>query len=410
MARLKYYNTKTNAWETVDSTFGTGDVKSVNGVEPDANGNIEIGIPEMPEINYPVTSVNGMTGDVVIEVGSEQVQSNLSQNDPEAPDYVKGRTHYEENNQTVIEWDGSTEGRDMFIAGEDEYALRFYKISDLTPTKEELVGATMTANGETNTIPEELVNEYIEGSHAWVSGLLVVFYAKDIINTDGIAISAPSTGLYINAELSSVSLTYGSTVVHQLDEKWIPDSIARKTDVTWENLPDKPFGDNQTVIEWNNSTDTTGSDSFEYGSSIFAKISDIAPGVSELDSAIISMTADGNTQSFVAKDAYGDSSNWWLVQNKVIDFGGMVLIVHDTDIEEGVTETAIPSTGTYFNLNMLNQFNAERLLLTYGSTKTIEPKFLPKLTAIADLTEAPTAEDFNALLAALRSAGYLATE
>lgn len=45
-----------------------------------------------------------------------------------------------------------------------------------------------------------------------------------------------------------------------------------------------------------------------------------------------------------------------------------------------------------------------------GETCKINPKCLPKIAAIADLTAAPTAEDFNALLAALRSAGYLATE
>ena len=38
----------------------------------------------------------------------------------------------------------------------------------------------------------------------------------------------------------------------------------------------------------------------------------------------------------------------------------------------------------------------------------INAKYLPKATAIADLTEAPTAEDFNALLISLREAGYLA--
>lgn len=45
--------------------LGDGTVKSVNGVSPDENGNVEIDIPE-PEV--PVTSVNGMTGDVVIAV------------------------------------------------------------------------------------------------------------------------------------------------------------------------------------------------------------------------------------------------------------------------------------------------------------------------------------------------------
>lgn len=58
-----------------------------------------IGSAEMPEITFPVTSVNGMTGDVVIEVGAgsgtgSSVQSDYNQNDPIAADYIKNRTHY----------------------------------------------------------------------------------------------------------------------------------------------------------------------------------------------------------------------------------------------------------------------------------------------------------------------------
>ena len=51
-----------------------GKVRTVNGIEPDANGNIDIEIPEIeiPEINYPVTSVNGMTGDVVIAIPEQK--------------------------------------------------------------------------------------------------------------------------------------------------------------------------------------------------------------------------------------------------------------------------------------------------------------------------------------------------
>lgn len=40
--------------------------------------------------------------------------------------------------------------------------------------------------------------------------------------------------------------------------------------------------------------------------------------------------------------------------------------------------------------------------------QTIDPSYLPKADAVDDLTEAPTMDDFNALLASLRAAGYLA--
>lgn len=41
------------------------------------------------------------------------------------------------------------------------------------------------------------------------------------------------------------------------------------------------------------------------------------------------------------------------------------------------------------------------------SLTPIDPKFIPKVAAVSDITSAPTAEQFNALLAALRNAGYM---
>lgn len=54
-----------------------------------------------------------------------------------------------------------------------------------------------------------------------------------------------------------------------------------------------------------------------------------------------------------------------------------------------------------------------RLKISYSNAadagvKTLDPKYLPKADAVADVSAAPTAEEFNALLAALREAGYLA--
>lgn len=70
-----------------------------------------IGNIEIPEVNYPVTSVNGMTGDVVIEftvngaepdengdikieVGSDQIQADWEQNNSEQVDFIKNKPFY----------------------------------------------------------------------------------------------------------------------------------------------------------------------------------------------------------------------------------------------------------------------------------------------------------------------------
>lgn len=63
MARIKYFNSVTGQWEYADSQHSTGSgenvdltgvVKSVNGVTPDENGNVEITIPDTGgNIGYP---------------------------------------------------------------------------------------------------------------------------------------------------------------------------------------------------------------------------------------------------------------------------------------------------------------------------------------------------------------------
>lgn len=45
-----------------------------------------------------------------------------------------------------------------------------------------------------------------------------------------------------------------------------------------------------------------------------------------------------------------------------------------------------------------------------ASVITLDEKYIPKAAAVSDVTATPTAEEFNALLAALRNAGLMATE
>lgn len=156
--------------------------------------------------------------------GTEQVQADWGQNDPEAPDYVKGRTHWEESNQTVIEWDGDTEGRDSTVIGEDT----FYKVSDDTPGMPELVGAHLTfVTGEQFVVAE---SEIMDFGDVLLLGRSMVVAKKTEFAFNGMSFVFPSVGAYfaLDDSVQISKLTYGSTVVHPLDEKWIPESIARR--------------------------------------------------------------------------------------------------------------------------------------------------------------------------------------
>lgn len=75
----------------------------------------------------------------------------------------------------------------------------------------------------------------------------------------------------------------------------------------------------------------------------------------------------------------------------VEDTGEPFCVLITTEQTEGWTKTA----------------GLHTIEITKVNRKLLDAKFLPKATAITDVTAAPTAEDFNALLAALRAAGYM---
>lgn len=170
-----------------------------------------------------------------------QTQPDWSRNDESALDFVKNRTHYEENNQIVVKWDGNIEGRDSFTMPLD-FDVPFYKISDLIPSYDELVGAELSFwGGETGEILEEYLLEG-QGCTNFEGYILVVareLNCSYLLNGEEISFTVPSTGIYsIYADFDGddipdyvSGLSYGSSTVHQLDEKFIPNTIARISDI-----------------------------------------------------------------------------------------------------------------------------------------------------------------------------------
>ena len=163
-------------------------------------------------------------------IGGSSVQPDWSQNDSTKPDYVKNRTHYEECSGATIEWDGNTEGRDS-VAGD---GVTLYKVSDLTLDKTDILGGTFTVvhNGTTEVVEIGESDIDVVDNGLFINGGSIVVVESETIVYDDTEVIFPSTGIYFvvldnNARISS--LTYGSTTVHQLDEKYIPESIARKT-------------------------------------------------------------------------------------------------------------------------------------------------------------------------------------
>lgn len=217
-------------------------------VTDDNNGNVlkvvdgkwvtgDVDIPEMPEINYPVTSVNGMTGDVVIEVGSgsgEHVQPDWNQNDESAADYVKNRTHFVRSEGMSITWDGDTSTIDTFVEVPEMGNL--YYVSDQIPSNDCLQNGILKIRVVAG---EASFEEEMPLSEMWMdmvdSGLITDSYAflqyamvarSDNLELEGITF--PRAGTYfihmeMGEEVAYISELGVPEDVQTLDPKFFPD-------------------------------------------------------------------------------------------------------------------------------------------------------------------------------------------
>lgn len=320
-----------------------GKVKTVNGVEPDENGNIEIVIPEVEVPEIP-----------------EQIQSDFSQNDPTQPDYVKHRTHYEENNQTVIEWDGNTEGRDSFTFSD----ATFWKVSELIPQEDDLVGCSLgTTNGSMDNI---------EAGHTQVGEGCFLFYNVVMVVNDtsatieGKSLEVPSTGIYFISIGGGyvTSLTYGSIVVHKLAPKFLPEG-----GVGWVEC-------DLNTIEWDGVTEGRDCVSPTDGLTL-CKVSDTLIEPEELVGRTIHLS-DGRTYEITSDHIIIEDDMYCIIDFDTDDFAYLYAI-QALEVDGAV----FPSTGMYaMYLDGTPHFSK----VEYGS-KTIhqlDEKFIPGSIARKD--------------------------
>lgn len=140
------------------------------------------------------------------------VQPDWNQNDPTAADYIKNRTHYDE--QTVIEWDGDTTGK-------ISVSNAFFRVSELTPTAANLLGGRLLWERE----GFETTDCIIDTEMAAQSGDVVIIGGGEL---GIVALSAGATignfafaepGVYVT-ECDYFEMSYG--VTHNLPRKYLP--------------------------------------------------------------------------------------------------------------------------------------------------------------------------------------------
>ena len=226
-----------------------------------------------------------MDGNTLKSLGGEQVQTDYTQNDPTAKDYIKNRPGgYEEGFE--ITWDGDTTGR--VSATVDGYPFVGYKVSDKILTPDQFIGGTMTIiqNGVSKQmiITDEM---YSETEFGYMVGEFFIVIAAKIGDFGYIHI--PEPGVYfLNASGDGVSMSvssFSNIVSIPFDDKYIPDTIARKDEI-YTNYS------HTMSITWDGNTD--GKDTFLFNGSDYYKISDDVPAFKRIQS--LSTTSSGNSE------------------------------------------------------------------------------------------------------------------
>lgn len=133
---------------------------------------------------------------------------------------LSDRPFGEENNQTVIEWDGNTEGRDQLTV--DGNLVPYYKVSDLIPTDKELGDCVLVYSDGHILTAKDYHTEIGENVALIGNGSVAVLYDTNA-QLDGI-LSAPSTGVYFSMfDTYATKLTYYTTTVKTIDPKFLPN-------------------------------------------------------------------------------------------------------------------------------------------------------------------------------------------
>lgn len=108
---------------------------------------------------------------------SKSAQPDWSVNDESDPAYVKNRTHYEIPPKFDIRWDGDTTDKFVFDMSTLGYEQGYYfvKVSDLVPTVEDVVGATLSLNdGRLGIIPLDEIDQITYPGAYTVVGYLII--------------------------------------------------------------------------------------------------------------------------------------------------------------------------------------------------------------------------------------------
>jgi hypothetical protein len=176
-----------------------------------------------------------------------------------------------------ITWDGNMDGHDTVEDGGGNYLV---KVSDDVYTAEQVLGAIVYYSDNYNeVISEDDIYTDIPGTLDLWTEVFLVYSADELIAAMGLPEGSVSNGVWVANVVSGgyyVNRFVAPHGIQTIDEKYIPDTIARTSDIpevptkvselendagfitaddipesvtSWNDLEDKPFGESKTM--WN---------------------------------------------------------------------------------------------------------------------------------------------------------------
>ena len=156
-----------------------------------------------------------------------QQQVDYEENDTSKVTYIKNRPFYTSDGFSY-EWDGTTLDETKKVSGTDPRYF-YYKISDNIMSVSDLVGAKATFNNRKNTITENSIKTYENGSFGYnyystYEVLLVCVEAGSFSTALGTVELTP--GLWFMEAGFHITLLEKEAEVKQIDNKYIPKATA----------------------------------------------------------------------------------------------------------------------------------------------------------------------------------------
>lgn len=144
----------------------------------------------------------------------------------------------ESGEQTVIEWDGNTEGRSeiqAMMSPDYIFPSGFFKISDSVPTIDDIIGGKLILMGSEHIIADNDIIKMggmVGIGNSTVGGTIIIISLAGTYYEQDAGFVVPEDGVYsINAGSGNVFVSYfefSNNHVHKINEKYLPEATATK--------------------------------------------------------------------------------------------------------------------------------------------------------------------------------------